>query len=65
MSGLEREGGGGTNPNCDFSNAHRDFQTDTGISPANFIILKALGSDKSSVKFESLKWVANRVYNRK
>ena len=76
--GRRGESGGYVTRHCDFqtdteifkrtqkfSNGHRDFQTDTGISPANFIILKALGSDKSSVKFESLICVPPYYLNRK
>ena len=51
---------------------HCDFQTDTGIfkptqkfSQANFIILKACGSDNQSVKFESLICVPPYYLNRK
>ena len=37
------------NPALRFSNRHRDFQTDTGISQANFIILKSSESGRLSV----------------
>ena len=60
------------NPALRFSNRHRNFQTDTEIfkrtqkfSQASIAILKSLGSDNQSAQIDGLKWVANRVYNRK
>jgi len=57
--GGRRRVGGLRNPDSDFS------QTDTEISQASIAIVKACGSDKSSVKFESLICLPPYYLNRK
>ena len=39
--------------------------TESNKSRATTIILKSLGSDNQSAQIDGLKWVANRVYNKK